>query len=105
VTAPVVPESAKESSTQSPGLVAMWITRCMSCSGFGVENGVSPGNKAVNWAFALPVVPTSSCIQMVDGTSPACTSDKNFLTRGALPPASPNQMRLSANISARRSSV
>lgn len=43
---------------------------CKSLLGFGVEKGVSPGNKAFISALLLRLLPTSVKFQIVHGVTP-----------------------------------
>src|SRR4030042_4473236 len=94
-TAPVVPEPAKESRTQSPGLVAISRTLFISRSGFGVPKLTSAPNSSFASVLDSPVWPTSSWGHHVQGTTPFDLL-RNSLRRGTPFPSRPKYARLSA---------
>ena len=81
-TAAVVPEPAKQSSTMSPGFVAMWMICERRRSGLGVSNGIEPGKSSLRCCFALRVVSTSSASNKLVGIRLSGTSDLNRLNFG-----------------------
>ena len=93
-TAAVVPEPRKESSTQSPSLVAKVNILYNIFSGFGVAKE-SPLNKSFDSYFAILLSSANSRGHHVSAVIPSFTSVKNFLTIGLPVPFTPNHIRLS----------